>query len=370
MDNLLLAVMASANIEKMVPLSLVSQRTPLPDGVMDNKLAGCIIAPDFRDRETAFEVMLPEGDIIMIDPSMPITNYAGSSVNLAMIARALTLNVIGWFSMADDPDGKALFNHLIKRGVDVNSLECGATPLTIGIMDEVTAKTTLLMQKPSESEYSIGPELRRNIIFELTRRTPSVVAMTSIGAVELELVRQVAESLPSRVITVMIPRVSILGKPKYEEAVLRAMASCRLVVINRRELRHALNTFQRDDEFNPTIHLPQLVERLRDFDDGGNGERLLVVTCAADGEAAVIHRAGEVADDVHIQKPEPGVIVKETTGAGDAFALGMMLALVRKLPWKQALKWGAKLAVANSQGPGGAWAANHIGPNFFDAITD
>ncbi len=360
-----LATLASANMEYIVASEFVDRNTPLPAEVLDGKIPGCQIVPDFEDDQTGFEILLPGGKMLVIQHSRPTLGYAGSSVNLARIAKALGLEVQSWLAIADDPHGQAIYRFLEKNGVRVNPLECSATALTVGVYDEMVKKTTLFMQKPKPHEYSLSPEVRRSVIFEMSRWSPQLVAMTSIGEVELDIVPEIAEAM-TNAMTLFIPRISILGKPRLQDRVLKAMACSRLVCFNRRELRQALGTFSHDEEFNPEQHLPELISRFRGHYQDDDQEHYVVVTCGPHGEAAAIHRGGET-NEIIIQPPQQ-VEVVEPTGAGDAFALAAALALAKGQPWKTALSCGAKLAVANSQGPGGGWAAGHIDSTFFDQI--
>ena len=97
------------------------------------------------------------------------------------------------------------------------------------------------------------------------------------------------------------------------------------------------------------------------------------MTCDVDGSSAIAYSADNI-EGIHDIPAISNTRAVDTTGAGDAFTLGMMLAIYQKIPWREAMEWGGRLAAANIAGPGGSFAAdasnpNRITPAFFDPPT-
>lgn len=145
-----------------------------------------------------------------------------------------------------------------------------------------------------------------------------------------------------------------------------------MVVMNRREYRHLYEEYTNDDGFNSREHLPHIVKRLAGLIPDQR-TRLFVVTCDTDGASAVMHTSGNI-DGIH---DVPAITTNktiDTTGAGDAFAFGMVWGLESGREWQEAMQWGVKIAALNITGFGGWWAAdpnnpNRITPAFFDPTT-
>lgn len=88
----------SGNTEIIVPQEIVFDS--LPEGIAHNKNAGCMITPSPEGGKTSFTVVLPRGDRISIGPSVPYTRFAGSSVNICQMARALDAKVHAWLTIS------------------------------------------------------------------------------------------------------------------------------------------------------------------------------------------------------------------------------------------------------------------------------
>lgn len=343
----------------------------IPDGVKNNKVPGCIISDSPEGSETRYEVTLPHGDRLQIGPCVPHTRYAGSSINMGAMARALGEKAHCWLTLDTDPHGRGMFRSLDETGIRVNCIPCGSTPRTLGIRGD--GATTLLMQKPSPPEFILHEQVVHQIATGIDLCQPDIFFATSIGEVELSCVQTVFGRL-EQTFCVFCPRISILGKEHHEKGLLKAMASADAVFMNRREYRHLTGgEFASDEAFASKEHLACAVKMLAPYITDAR-QRLFVVTCDTDGASAVAHRSGNI-EGIHDVPAIPIAPVVDTTGAGDAFALGMTIALRRSVQWRTAMEWGAKLAAENVKGPGGWYAADEknnpscITPAFFDPPT-
>lgn len=343
----------------------------IPAGVEHNKVPGCIISPSPEGSETRYEVTLPRGDKLQIGPCVPHTRYAGSSINIGAMAKTLGHRVHCWITLDTDPHGRGMFRSLDTRGIRVNCIPCGSTPLTLGIRGG--GATTLLMQKPAPPQFILPEQAIHQIATGITLCQPNIFFATSIGEVELSCVQTAFERL-EQTFCVFCPRISILGKEHHEKGLLKAMASADAVFMNRREYRHLTDDeFASDEAFSSREHIVYAVKMLAPYITDAR-QRLFVVTCDTDGASAVAHRNGNT-EGIHDVQAIPITPVVDTTGAGDAFALGMTIALCRGIPWQTAMEWGTKLAAENVKGPGGWFAADTknnplvITPAFFDPPT-
>lgn len=364
-----IACLASGNVELIVPESTLLD--PLPEGIVHNKNAGCGITELRQGDVTTLTVRLPRRDEVQFRPCSPSVRYAGSSVNIGLMARALGADVYTWLTLHNDQDGQGMFSLLDQVGVRVHNIECGATPTTVGVLHE-GAPTTLLMRKPTANDCMLTDEVRHTIISGIKLARPRIIFTTSVSEVELQLVQDLLDRREQELF-VFCPRISILGVPQLHDEVLRAMAMADAVFMNRREYRRLTDEgFDSDDDFNAEEHLPVIIAEIAPLIKDGR-RRYFVVTCDTDGAYAVAHTNGNI-EGIHGVEAAPDTMVKDTTGAGDAFALGMTLALDRGIPWRDAMKWGARLAATNVEGAGGWFAAdeknpNRITPAFFDLPT-
>ncbi|MFA6993465.1 MAG: carbohydrate kinase family protein [Patescibacteria group bacterium] len=297
---------------------------------------------------------------------------AGSSMNIALIIKALS----GIFGSAEvilaggidenDQWGRMVVNRLDDTGIRPLWFSRGKdpeTPFTLGLTKG--AETTLFCWQPP---YEISGSLQRNWVEGIVSERPNAVILSSVMEYELETAIQIFQRLGDGVDKVLSLSEALLQNQTRRGDILEAMKLADLVFMNRRELRQL---FGQDEEEETDA-----VAVLRDLAMQVKNERsstkiwVCVVTLRAKGAAAAIisdpHGAPEI-----FQQPARKVVVRDKTGAGDAYVAGFVRSWLKK-PGniEQAMNAGAEMSIINVSGKGGNFAASPEGMEMIKAAFE
>ena len=245
------------------------------------------------------------------------THNGGKGANQAAAAALLGASVALLGRVGDDGFGGPLVQALEERGVD--------TVLIEEAPGSATGTAFITVTEDGENSITVAPGANRRLTPEDVDAARGAIAGAAVLVAQMEVPREcvaraveVAGEVGTRVILNLAPPFDV------PRAVLEGLDP---LVVNEHEAAFLLGD---------TV---EGVEAARAAASGllALGPKSAVVTVGADG---AVFAVGE--DAGHVPAPEADVV--DTTGAGDAYAAGVLAALARGLPLPECGRWGSVAA--------------------------
>lgn len=259
---------------------------------------------------------------------------AGSSVNIAVGLKQCGFSVAVAGALDLDEKGNSVIHELEKHGINRICFPRGTgTPLTVAAIDR-RGSTTLFIHKPPYRMEVPDVLARLRLI-----RARYIVA-SSVRVTEAKLIYYLfARSKPCMRTgcraRVLIPSAELCAQGRIR----RLLQHTDILQLNELEAATILGgKYSSEDTVAKLIRL---------------GPKTVILTRGDHGSVLVAFSSGKRGQqEIHKQRALPANVV-DTTGAGDGFSVGFLLAVDRNLPHDGALRVGSWVAARNIEQIGG-----------------
>jgi 2-dehydro-3-deoxygluconokinase len=264
--------------------------------------------------------LAPRRSVRLKDATSLSVHVAGAESNVAVTVAALGGSAAWLSRVGRDPFGELVVDAVRSAGVDVSGVgRCDGLPTGVMVKDPGASGTAVHYYRTGSAAASMGAEMLADVV-GLQPRVVHVSGVTpALSPSCLELVSQLIENRPigGAIISFDVNyRPALWPRDDAAQTLLALAQASDIVFVG---VDEAEQLWQVDSP-----------EAARDL--LGGASRLVVKNGADD--------ASEFGSGTRVSVPAPSVDVVEPVGAGDAFAAGWLVGMLRELPPRQRLRLG------------------------------
>lgn len=267
--------------------------------------------PHFQFNPSSNELTLKLGDKIVLDKAK--FTVGGNAANVAVGLSRLGFTTSIFAEMGDDEFAHRILRILKEEGVETNKLVKGKAPTSFSIVLNYESDRTIFTEKPQREHDFSFKGLKTGWIY-----------LTSLGEKWDHVYRKVGELVQKNNI-----KLALNPGPRQIDAGLSSFSYLlpitEVLIVNKEEGEIMIN--------DKGLRIRDLLFGLKKL-----GPKIVVVTDGENGSYAINEKA-EMFEQSAIK-----VRILSRTGAGDAYASGLIGALLSEKNIKTAMEWGTRNA--------------------------
>lgn len=269
--------------------------------------------PHFKFDPDSNKLSMHLGDKIVLDQAK--FTVGGNAANVAVGVRRLGFKTSIFAEMGDDEFSHRILKTLEKEKVDTKKLKKGDAQTSFSIILNYSKDRTIFTEKP-----------QREHNFSFTNLKTEWIYLTSLGEKWEETYKKAGDNVKKENIKLAFnPGPTQLDKGLDSFSYLLPLAD--ILIVNKEEGERMIN-----DE---GLMIKDLLFSLKKL-----GPRIAVVTDGENGSYAINEKA-EI-----FEQPAFNVRIISRTGAGDAYASGLLGGLMSNKTLKESMEWGTKNAAS------------------------